>query len=330
VTSRRRALVLLAAAAGLPLAGSTRGKGAPLVEWRGRALGAEARLLLVHPEPAAARRLIGRCMAEVARLERIFSLHDPDSELCRLNRDGRLAPASHDLRVVVAEAQRLGALSGGAFDPTIQPLWRLYADHFARPDAGGGPPAAAVEAALRRVDYRALDLDGTQVAFLRPGMAATLNGIAQGWITDRVADLLREAGLASVLVQLGETFAGDPPAGEGPWRVGVPDPQAPERMIETIESVNLAIATSSGQATRFDAAGRHHHLLDPRTGESARHHGSVTVVAARALLADGLSTALAVLPRAAAPGLLRASGAEAAFYLGGDGRRTWLNSPRER
>jgi FAD:protein FMN transferase len=326
MTSRRRTLVLLAAAAGLPLVGSTRSDTPPLVAWRGRALGAEAQLLLAHPDPAAARRLIGRCMAELARLERIFSLHDPASELCRLNRDGRLAPASHDLRIVLAEAQRLGALTGGAFDVTVQPLWRLYADHFARSDVIDEPPPRALEGALRRVDYRALDLDGGRVGFLRPGMAASLNGIAQGWITDRVADLLRDAGLASVLVQLGETFAGEAPPAGGPWRVGVPDPRAPARMIEIVEGVNLAIATSSGRATSFDAAGRHHHLLDPRTGQSAHHHASVTVVAARAMLADALSTALAILPAAAAPGLMGRTGAVAALHVSADGERAWLEA----
>ncbi len=126
-----------------------------------------------------------------------------------------------------------------------------------------------IEAALERVDYRAIALDGARVAFARPGMAATLNGIAQGYITDRVADRLREAGFASVLVQLGETVAGAPQADGRPWRVGIPDPHAPDRVIESFEAVDVAIATSSGLATRFDRAGRHHHLFDPTTGRSA-------------------------------------------------------------
>ena len=116
-------------------------------------------------------------------------------------------------------------LSGGAFDVTVQPLWQLYAAHFAaNPDDAAGPPAPRLELARRRVGHRALALDGAGVRLLRPGMAVTLNGIAQGYVTDRVAELLRDAGFASVLVQLGETFAGAPPADGVPWRIGIPVP----------------------------------------------------------------------------------------------------------
>ena len=164
---------------------------------------------------------------------------------------------------------------------------------------------------------------GPRVGFLRPGMAVTLNGIAQGYITDRVAELLRAAGFASVLVQLGETVAGAPRSEGRPWRVGIPDPFAPDRVLETLDAVEVAIATSSGRATRFDAAGRHHHLFDPATGRSADRYASVTVVAARATTADALSTALAVASPAAAPHLLREADA-AALFVAADGRPRWL------
>jgi FAD:protein FMN transferase len=321
--SRRRALGVLAAAAGLPLAGASRAA-VPIHSWHGSALGADARLLLAHPEGAVARRAIAACRDEIVRLEGIFSLHRPDSELSRLNRDGTLERASHDLRSLLAEAQRFGALSRGAFDVTVQPLWELYAAHFAaHPDDSAGPPAQRVDAARRLVDYRALAVEGARVRLLRPAMAVTLNGIAQGYVTDRIADLLRAAGFPSVLVQLGETFAGDPPPRGGPWRIGIADPHAPDRTIETVDAVDLAIATSSGLATRFDAAGRHHHLFDPATGRSAHRCASVTVLAARATAADALSTALAVAPLAAAPDLLRHADATA-FYVASDRSRRWL------
>jgi thiamine biosynthesis lipoprotein len=318
---------VIAAAAGMPfLPSGSAAERTPVFEWRGRALGAQARLLLAHPDAAAVRRVVARCLDEVARLERIFSLHLPDSEIATLNRTGRLDAASHDLRILLAEAQRFGALSGGAFDITVQPLWQLYAAHFAaNPDDVAGPPVHRIEAARRRVDYRAVATDGSGIGFLRPGMAVTLNGIAQGYITDRVAELLRAAGFASVLVQLGETVAGVPRSEGRPWRVGIPDPFARGRVLETLDAVEVAIATSSGRATRFDAAGRHHHLFDPATGRSADRYASVTVVAARATAADALSTALAVASPAAAPHLLREADA-AALFVAADARSRWLRA----
>jgi thiamine biosynthesis lipoprotein len=327
---RRRAMLLIAAAGGLSLAGppGRRGRSAPpLHEWRGAALGAESRLVLVHPEPRLARRMLVRCTDEVRRLERIFSLYDPDSELCRFNRAGRLAASSQELRFLLAEALRFGDLSGGAFDVTVQPLWQLYAEHFAaRPGDPDGPDPRALEAARRLVNYRAIDLGG-EVGYRQAGMAVTLNGIAQGYITDRVADLLRDAGFERVLVQLGETFAGLPPEpGAPPWRIGVPDPAEPRALLATIELSALALATSSGLGTQFDAQGRHHHLFDPATGRSASRYRSVTVIAARATVADALSTALAILPPERAATCLHAAGAECALLAHHDGRVRWLEA----
>jgi thiamine biosynthesis lipoprotein len=324
--SRRQALSTIAAATVPLFVPVARGAPSepPLYEWRGQALGARSRLLVAHADRRAAARAAALCRDEVARLERIFSLYRADSELVALNRCGRLDAASHDLRAVLAEAARMAELSGGAFDVTVQPLWQLYAAHFAaNPDDAAGPPAPRLEAARCRVDHRALVLDGAGVRLLRPRMAVTLNGIAQGYVTDRVAELLRDAGFASVLVQLGETFAGAPPADGIPWRIGIPDPRTSDRLVETLDAHDLAVASSSGLATRFDAAGRHHHLFDPSTGRSADRCAGVTVLARRALTADALSTALAVLPRAAVPGLLRALKA-AAFYVAPDGSREWL------
>jgi thiamine biosynthesis lipoprotein len=197
---RRRVLSLLAAAGRLALAMACRvaGAGPRDYEWRAAPRRAAARLLLVH----VTRRSRGESSAsldEVARLEGIFSLHRPDSELVRLNAAGRLRAPSHDLRIVLAEARRFAVLTDGAFDPSVQPLWRLYADHFARhPGDPAGPDPRRIEAARAFVDYRGIEVEGGLVALRRPGMAVTLNGIAQGYIADRVADLLRESGFDRV------------------------------------------------------------------------------------------------------------------------------------
>ena len=121
---------------------------------------------------------------------------------------------------LLSEAARFSRLTDGAFDVTVQPLWQLYAEHFARPGADPeGPPTAAVEAVRALVDYRALRVEEDRVSFARRGMAATLNGIAQGYITDRVADRLRDEGMTSVLVDMGEVlaWAGTPTGAPGGW-----------------------------------------------------------------------------------------------------------------
>ena len=306
--SRRSAITIVAAAAGMPLIGAAaRAAAGEFHLWRGAALGAEASLTLWHPDPVKARRMVGLVLGEIARLEKIFSLFQPGSELARFNRDGTVAQPSADLRLLLEQSQTMGALSGGAFDITVQPLWDLYAAHFdTNPDAQGGPDPRRIDAVRARVDYRAIDVGPARAAFARSGMTATMNGIAQGYITDRVADMMRDDGFDQVIVELGEIRTlGSHPEGR-PWRVGIKDPRAPSQIARMIDVADQAVATSGGYGTGFDASGRHHHIFDPTTGTSARRYLDVTVIGPRATVADALSTALFVAPEARAEPLVRA------------------------
>jgi thiamine biosynthesis lipoprotein len=329
---RRRFLSIVAATAGfaLPFPGAAAMPGAPppLHRWRGRALGAEALILLAHPDRLAARALLRACVAEVGRLERIFSLYLPDSAVSRLNAQGRLLDPPVELVCLLDACHRFGAATGGAFDPSVGPLWRLYADHFTRPGADpAGPDEGAIERALGLVDSTAIEVGRRHVALARPGMAVTLNGIAQGHITDRVTELLRDGGITDVLVNLGEYRAlGAHPEGR-PWRVGLADPAAPDnpaRIFHTVDLEGGALATSGGYGTPFDAPpfngrARHHHLFDPRSGRSSHRCLSVSVTACRAQTADALSTALAITGPEGAADILQAAGGGSAIFKLADG-----------
>ena len=112
---RRRVLCILAAAAGLglprPGASFAGSAGAPhLVTWRGSVLGSIGTIHLHHPDADAARRLIEQCVAEIQRLERLFSLWRPDSLLSELNRRGALAAPPTDMVRLLSVAQRAAVL----------------------------------------------------------------------------------------------------------------------------------------------------------------------------------------------------------------------------
>jgi len=290
---------------------------APLVAWRGYALGAEATIMLHHESPVAARRLIESCRAEIRRLESHFSLYDPESSLCRLNATGRLDDPSPDFLRLLADCRRFHEATDGAFDPSVQPIWTVYATHFRTGNSADGPPPTALAAAHRLVGFGAVGFGSASVTFGHPGMALTFNGIAQGYITDRVADLLRDSGITDTLVSLGETrVLGRHPTGRD-WRIALDDgDDAP-----TLSLANAAVATSAGAASPFEPSGRHHHLFDPTMGRSTTPCRSVSVVAARATTADATSTALAVLPTARAADVLKATGARRALITRTDGRR---------
>jgi len=313
--TRRRFIAITASAGGLPLMPIASARASSLLRvWSGTALGCDATLQIHHPHPATADRLIAASLAEVDRLERIMSLYRPDSALSRLNRDGALEDPPFDLVRVLSESLRFGALSGGAFDVTVQPLWDLYAGHFSRPDASpDGPGYAAIAATVARVGQDALDVDRARVRFARPAMGVTLNGIGQGYITDRVVELLRAGGVEHALVDMGKTRAiGGHPAG-GRWSVGLEDPRAPGTAVERITLADRAITTAGGYGTLFDEAGRFNHIFEPWSGRTSWRWLSVSVEGATATESNALSNAFALMPEDATAPVVRALGLVAHF-----------------
>ncbi len=283
--TRRRFLKISAGlSATAALGGSTASQEAYV--WEGTALGTHAQIVLRHPDREFAARVIRTCLDEVERLESVFSLYQTDSELNTLNRTGKLQHPTHDMRVLVHFSKWMGAMSEGAFDVSVQPLWEAMAVHFAQSPVATAAFEKRLKKLRERVDYRRIAI-GAQGIRLPQGVRLTFNGVAQGYITDRVAELLHQHGWRDVLINLGEVRALEGQT----WPVRL----APDG--GQLDLSGAAVATSMGAATRFDAEGRWHHLLDPQTGRSARNDTTVSVQAPSAALADALSTALAVLPR---------------------------------
>jgi thiamine biosynthesis lipoprotein len=308
--TRRRAIRIVAAAAGLPLVIAAVRAAAPpgqLFGWQGEVLGALSELTLWHTDAAVAQRTILRVRGEIARYEGIFSLYRRDSEISRLNAAGALHKPSGELRGLVEESRRFGVLSDGAFDISVQPLWRLYEAHFwSHSDIQQDIEARARDVARELVDFRNIDIGDTHIAFARAGMGITLNSLAQGYITDSIADLLRNEGFESAVVDLGEfRTIGRHPEGH-PWRIGIRNGMAAGGIARTIELEDMALAVSGGYGTTFEPTGRFHHIFDPHTGACANGLVDVAVIGPRATAANGLSTAICVAGEHRAPALLAA------------------------
>jgi thiamine biosynthesis lipoprotein len=293
--------------------------------WRGVALGADAMIQLHHPDAVAAKRLISASLAEVARLERVFSLYDEHSSLCLLNRFGTLNDPPLELVDLLGQCEQYSRMTAGAFDATVQPLWDLYAAHFSDPRADPmGPARTAITATLQRVGHGAVIVEADRIHYARAGMAMTLNGIAQGYITDRVVDLLRRNGVDRTLVDMGEIRAiGGRPLG-GPWIVGLEDPAASGQVARQIALENRAVSTSGGYGTLLDPAGRFNHIFDPATGGTSWRYRRVSVVAETTTAADALSTAFSLMPIEAVRPIVRQLSLQAYFVMP-DGRRDMLD-----
>jgi thiamine biosynthesis lipoprotein len=282
-------------------------------------MGADATILLNGIESKAARNAIAAAVAEIDRLEDALSLFRADSELRRLNRDKVLHSPSGDMRRALALALNIADLSGGLFDPSVQALWEAHVDWFAaRPDAGL-PPDRVIASARAAVDWRKILIEPDAI---RTGgdQRITLNGLGQGYVTDRVADLLYSQGLRHVLVDLGEQRAVGPRQGGAPWliaRAGA----APFALTDG------ALATSEGAGCVLGASGAAHHLFDPRNGRSASHWKKMTVHHRSAAVADALSTALYVASGDEIEALLPRLAGTVIWTTDRDGRQRQWTSP---
>jgi len=271
---------------------------------------------VIDEDREAAEKAIEMALSELRAVEAVMSLYRPDSELSALNAYGVLRRPHPMLLEVLAKAQEFAAASDGAFDVTVQPLWRTYS---AAQDLGRLPSDAEIAEARSKVDWRKLKVSAGEVRLSEHSMAVTLNGIAQGFAADRVRTTLRDAGVKHALIDTGEIGTlGSKPA-EEPWRVGVQDPSENGAFLGVAALEGRCLATSGDYATRFDAGGTAHHIFDPATGRSPQEFASVSIVAPTATDADALSTAVFVLGYEKGLKLLQTSGGAEALLVFKDG-----------
>jgi len=278
----------------LPIAGAKAKSN--VARWQGLALGARAQIILDHPD---GENLVKQAVAEISRLERIFSLYLADSELSRLNRNGVLVRPAFELVELLSLCSIINRRTKGAFDPSVQALWALYAQKYS---AGEKPDDAEIARAKALTGWRQVEFSPDMVSFARPGVALTLNGIAQGFIADRIADFFAARGVANVLVNTGEIVGLGTNDNGLAWPVKLGDKNGGEIYLS-----NQAIATSAPLGTVFDRAGKVGHIIDPRTGYPGGKWSSVSVIGRRAAFADGLSTGFCLMSE---PEIMAAKGNE--------------------
>ena len=177
---------------------------------------------------------------------------------------------------------------------TVQPVIDLFRAHR-KPSGDLTLVDSELRAARALVGRRGLQVSGADLSFARSGMGITLDGIAKGYIADRVSAVLTSAGVKNHLVNAGGDIMASGHKSPGvPWRVAVQSPTGPAYAGELSLS-GKAIATSGSYEIYYDASRRHHHLINPASGFSPSV-GSVSVVAGTAMEADTLATALSILP----------------------------------
>lgn len=252
-------------------------------------------------ERAKADAAIEKALAEERRIESVFSVFRPGSEVSKINalRKGTALVLTPETFRLIERSVEFSNLTDGAFDITVKPLIDLWA--HAKAD-GAVPSDAAVLAALERVGSRDLILDRTRmtIEFGKDGMSIDLGAIAKGYATDRAVAVLKGEGIANaIVISGGDVYCLGMKAPNEPWKVGIRHPRDKEKLFMELALKDMAVDTAGDYEKYFIAGGkRYSHIIDPRTGYPIGDDViSASIIARDATSADALATAACVLGR---------------------------------
>jgi len=300
---RREFVGVVAGALGSPVfpeagraASPVRG-GERLVERWSWAMGQPVHLRLFAASEDAGFEAAALAIAELHRVEAALSLFDSASDLVALNERAGRGPVrvGPDLLCVLERSEHLRKLTGGAFNPAVEPLMRAWGFHAPRVSA---PTAAELGLARRAVGEARVMVGVRDATLVTPESRLDLGGIGVGYGLDRAARVLRRAGIRRALLDVsGDLIAIGAPPGTPGWPVDIAS-RKEAGILGTVMLRDAAAATSAntGSVVRYGdvVAG---HVMDPERGVPADALIQVTVVARTGIEADALSTAMLVSGR---------------------------------
>ena len=262
--------------------------------------------------------LIDQSESLIASLESLVSVTDTGSELYAINQTGS-GTLTGKASSLMEQALEICRRTDGALDSSIYPIvraWGFTTGSYQVPDE------AEIQALLPLVDYRKIQYDAADGDVTLPvGMKIDLGSVAKGYAGQLVAQMLREHGVQSALLNLGGNVqtVGAKPDGS-PWQIGIKDPQGEDAMM-VLSVEDQAVVTSGGYERYFEQDGQTYwHIMDPSTGHPADSGLiSVTIVGDEGVVCDGLSTALFVMGLEKAADLWAQSGDFEAVFVTASG-----------
>ena len=276
------------------------------------------------PERASA--AIDRALEEIARLDRVMSNYNPESDLSRLNRNGHFHPetVSPDLYEAIRDALEYSRLSDGQFDITVAPLVDLWKAAL----GGDKAPTAEEQEKLREcVGYQKIQLQPPdRVRFHSACMRIDLGSIGKGYAVDRAVDILRSYGIKSALIDAGEStiYGLGAPPGKPAWQVHLRDPS--NQVDPQVWLCDNSVSTSEQTPPSLlgnDTAG---HIIDPQTGRPLETPYALSIVAKTGTASDALSTALLLVgPEKGKPIVMKLADA-AAIWVSAEGHTEMVSN----
>lgn len=261
---------------------------------------------------------------EIRKLENLLSVTIDNSDIAKLNQNAGKEPVavSDETISLLQTGNEINVLTNGNYDITVSPIVKAWGfteeEHHV-------PSQQEIDARLPLVNHDAVQIDAqNKTAYLqKEGMAVDLGGIAKGYTSQQVADLLKEKGVSSAILSLGGNVVaiGNKPDGS-PWKIAVENPLDNQDYVGLLQVTDKFAVTSGGYQRFFEQDGKkYHHIIDPHTGYPAENGLiSVTIISKNGTKADGLSTALFVMGLEDALDLWRKSDDFEVIFVTEDGK----------
>ena len=258
-------------------------------------MGTAIHVELWHTDKLTAENNIKRVFAEMYRIDELMSPFKKESELSLINKQADKHPVkiSNEILKLIQRSINMSKLSNGAFDITFSSIGQLY-DYRKKLK----PTKKEIAKNLKSINYKNIQINkkNQTVFFTQTGTRIDLGGIAKGHAVDNSIKLLQQHGIKHAMVSAGgdTRIIGDK---EGrPWYVGIRHPRQKNKSAVILPLSQTAISTSGDYERYFikDKV-RHHHIIKPTTGDSARELRSVSILAENSTMADALSTTVFIL-----------------------------------
>lgn len=258
---------------------------------------------------------IDNAFSTIEQFGKLINFFSDESEVSLINKNAgiREVKVSPETLNVIEKAIYVSEKSGGAFDPTIGPIMKLW-DFYKKVK----PSEIEIKKKLPLVNYKnvIIDRDKSTVFLKKKGMLLDLGGIAKGYAADLAVATLKQNDIQSGLVVIAGDIRGFGLKPDGkPWNIGIKNPRQKNESDEIIAKIRLsdkAISTSGDYERYFLINGqRFHHLLDPKTGYPANLCRSVSIISDKGAFSDAFSTAVFIIGHEKGLNLVQETGMDA-------------------
>lgn len=264
-----------------------------------RLMGNSFQFTVVAADAAWAGAKIDMAIAEISRIERLFTTFDENSQTNLINRHAGMCAVKVDREVfeLIRRSIKISAVTDGAFDLTYgsidKRLWNFDASMTSLPDE------VTARSLVRLIDYRNIILndEDCSVMLREEGMRIGFGGIGKGYAADRAKKLLEQEGVTSGIVNAsGDLITWGKRADGKPWTIGIAHPDNALKAFSYMDITDMAVATSGNYEKYVIIAGKKYsHTINPKTGLPVTGIKSVSLFSPNAEIADAMATPVTIM-----------------------------------